>query len=266
MTEFDKVIPPGGVGKITASLDTSHYKGPITKSVVVTSNDPATSQVVLALKAEVMSAIDVAPTETPVLRTVVGEPRPMELTVSAADGKPFDILAVQADPSVGVTVGPTPGTSPRVKRPHGSSVAAGSDRYLVTLTPRKDAPVGQSVANVTLTTNLPKAETVQIHASVVVEGRVQVMPPQLVVRPAPQAPVLHVRISKPTGPALKIIAVESGDPDFAATTTSIAEGRDYDLAITYTGKPDRGPVSSRITVKTNEPGQETIVVPLAGRI
>jgi len=36
VTEFDKVIPPGGVGKVTASLNTFPYKGPITQSVQVT--------------------------------------------------------------------------------------------------------------------------------------------------------------------------------------------------------------------------------------
>jgi len=269
VTEFDKVIPPGGVGKVTASLDTSRYKGPITKSVQVTTGDPGARPVVLLLKAEIVGLIDVAPTDTPVLRTTAGEPTPTELTVSAGDGKAFDILAVKADPSVRVTVRPDPpahAAGRAVPRAHGRPVAAGSRRYLVTITPTPRAPVGSSVANVTLSTNRPKAEAVPIRAILFVAGQVQVTPPQLVVRPGPEAPVLHVKITKPRGGKLKILGVASSDPEFRATTTAVAEGREYDLAVRYTGKPGRGPVSSRITVKTNEPQQGAIVIPLTGQI
>ena len=269
MTEFDKVIPPGGVGKVTASLDTSHYKGPITKSVQVTTGDPGARPVVLLLKADIVPVIDVAPSNTPVLRTTVGEPKPTELTVSAGDGKAFDILAVQADPSVRVAVRPDPPT-PAARHPaqgaHGRPVASGSNRYVVTITPTPKAPVGSSIAIVKLSTNQPKAETVTIRAVLSVTGPVQVVPQRLEVQPGPEAPVLHVKISKPGGGTLKILEVASSDPEFKATTSAIAKGREYDLAVRYTGKPGRGPVNSRITVKTDEPQQRTIVIPLSGRL
>jgi hypothetical protein len=257
------------VGKVTASLDTSHYRGSITKVVRVTTNDPRTSLVLLQLKALIVGAIEVTPTDMPVLPMTVGEPKPTELIVSASDGTVFDVLSMQVDPLVGVTVRPAPGTpgaARKVKGSHGRAVAAGSNRYLVTIVPKKDAPVGQSFAYVTLKTSLPKAESVMLRASLVVAGRVQVTPQQLVIQPSADALVLHVKITKPTGGALKILAVASSDPDFATATAAIAEGREYDLAVRYTGQPGRGPVSSRITVKTNEPGQDTIVIPLKGRI
>jgi hypothetical protein len=269
VTEFDKVIPPGGVGKVTASLDTSRYKGPITKSVQVMTGDPGARPVVLLLKAEIVTVIDVAPSDTPVLRTTVGEPKPADLTLSASDGQAFDILAVQADPSVRVTVRPDSrplGAHHPLPRLHPRSVAAGSSRYLLTITPTDKAPVGASIAKVTLRTNQPKAETVTIRAVLSVTGRVQVMPPQLVVHPGSEPPVLHVKIAKAGGGTLRILGVASSDPEFEATTTAIAKGREYDLAVRYTGKPGRGPLNSRITVTTDEPQQRTIVIPLTGRL
>jgi len=181
----------------------------------------------------------------------------------------FDVLSMEVDPLVGVTIRPAPGTPRRarkVKGPHGQPVATGSNRYLVTIVPKKDAPVGQSFAYVRLKTSLPNAESVMLRASLVVAGRVQVAPQQLVIQPSAEALVLHVKITKPTGGALKILAVESTDPDFATATAAIAEGREYDVSVSYKGQPGRGPVSSRITVRTNEPGQDTIVIPLRGRI
>jgi hypothetical protein len=268
VTEFDKVIPPGGVGKVTASLDTSHYKGPIVKSVQVTTSDPAARPVVLLVKAEVVTVIDVTPSSTPVLRTTVGEPTPTELTVSAGDGQAFDILAVEADPKVRVTVrpDPTPAAGQPAPRAHGGPVATGSGRYLVTIMPTSKAQVGTSIANVTLSTSQPKAKTVTIRAVLSVAGQVQVVPPQLVVQPGPEAPVLHVKVSKPRGGTMKVLGVASSDPDFKATTTAVAKGREYDVAVRYAGKPGRGPVNARITVRTDEPQQRTLVIPLTGRM
>ena len=40
----------------------------------------------------------------------------------------------------------------------------------------------------------------------------------------------------------------------------------YDLTIQYTGKPGRGRLNATITVKTNEPTQSSIVIPVAGKI
>jgi len=266
VTEFDKVILPGGEGKVTASLDTSHYKGLITKSVQVSTRETRTHPLVLVLKAEIVTVIDVAPSDTPVVRTTVGETRTTELTVSATDGQPFDILALKADPSLAAMVRPAPGTPVTRRKPQGGArpVAAGSSRYLLGITPTKDAALGQSIANVTLTTTRPNAETVSIRAILSVSGLVQVDPPQLVVRPGAEAPVVHVKIRKPHGSTLRILGVESSDPEFTPSTTTLAPGREYDLLVKYTGKPGRGRVSARITVKTNEPRQTAIVIPLTG--
>jgi hypothetical protein len=268
VTEFDKVIRPGGVGKVTASLDTSHYTGLITKSVQVRSNEPGVPPLVLLLKARIVSLIEVAPSDTPVLRSTVADPKTVELTLSAGDGKPFDVVAVKADPSVAVTVRLPPGTpvvARRLRRGQTPPVAAGSSRYLVTIAPTEEAPVGSSVANVALSTNRARAETLSIRTMLFVAGLVQVVPPQIFVRPGPDAPALHVKVLKPGG-GLQILGVESADPEFSATTTAIEEGREYDLAVTYSGKPGRGPINSRLTLRTNEPRQGTIVIPLTGRL
>ena len=81
MTEFDKVIPPGGVGKVTASVDTSHYRGPIAKSIRVTTN-PASDPISLELKAEVVAHFT-AVTRLPLRRRseMVVEKKPLGFVV-----------------------------------------------------------------------------------------------------------------------------------------------------------------------------------------
>ncbi|TMA52029.1 MAG: DUF1573 domain-containing protein, partial [Deltaproteobacteria bacterium] len=136
MTEFDKVIPPGGEGKVKASFDTTHYKGPTAKSIQVITNDASKNPVVLQLKAEITTAIDVQPSDS-----------------VPVQGRPFDILAVKADPSLAVTVRSAAGQDGRRAKARGGAVASGSSRYVVTITPKETAPVGRTVAAVTLTTN-----------------------------------------------------------------------------------------------------------------
>jgi hypothetical protein len=269
VTEFDKVIPPGGVGKITASLETEHYHGPITKSVRVTTKEPTPQQVMLELKAEVIAPIDVTPSETPVLRATFGEPATADVTLSASDKKAFDVLEVKADPGLSVAIRPAPDApvvTPRARPGRKAPIATGSSRYVVTITSTKDAPVGNAIANVTLTTSVHKAATVSIRPFLIVAGRLQILPTRLAVQPSSATQPLRVSISKPGGAGLSILAVECGDSDFTVAATAVTEGRQYDLVVTYNGKPGRGPVNTNITVKTNEPGQETIVIPLGGRI
>lgn len=63
MTRYDKVIPPGSEGKIYATVDISHYSGPIQKSVDIKSNDPRRPDARLSIKATVKSLVEVQPEE-----------------------------------------------------------------------------------------------------------------------------------------------------------------------------------------------------------
>jgi hypothetical protein len=137
---------------------------------------------------------------------------------------------------------------------------------VVTITPGKDVPVGRSFANVTLTTSLAKAKTLLIRVALVVTGRVEVVPDQLMVQPGDGTPTLHVRLRQVSGTGLRVLAVESSDPDFTTAVAGTTEGREYMITVTFAGKPGRGQVSAQITIRTNQPGQGAIVIPLAGSI
>ncbi len=269
MTEFDEVIPPGGVGRVTASLDTTHVKGSVVKGVRVTTSDPGTPPVDLQLKARVVTIVDVAPTEAPFVRMTAGEPVTAEVTVSSLDGTAFDVAGVDTDAPVDVTVAPAADPVSRADAPApplASPVPAGARAYVVRITPRDDVPVGQSTALVALRTTHPRAPRVPIRPIVVARGSVRVVPERLAVFPAPEPPVLHVRVTKPSGAPLAVLEVASSDPDFTATTTALVAGREYDVAVRYTGRPGRGAVSARLTVTTDDARQPEIVIPMYGRL
>lgn len=263
------------MGKVTASIDTTHFKGRISKGVAVTTNDSANGTFMLQLSAEVVPAFALAPTESPKLDGKAADLKPVELTLTSSDRKPFDILRVDADPKLAVSVKPTAGKAPRHgknkgKRKRGDDapapVAEGSNSYAVTIAVKPDAPVGRAVAVAMLSTSHPRVQSVPIRVSLALLGALQVEPERLVVQPAQATTAQHVKIRKLEGQGLAIIGVESSDPDFTTMLATVVEGREYDLAVQYTGKPGRGVVSTHITVKTNEPTQGTIVIPVRGRV
>ena len=76
----------------------------------------------------------------------------------------------------------------------------------------------------------------------------------------------HVKISTTKGNTLRILGVESSDKDFVPTVRAVVKGREYDVVVKYVGQPNRGVVRSSLTVKTNEPHQRSIVVPVVGAL
>jgi hypothetical protein len=170
VTEFDKVIPPGGAGKVTASLDTTHYRGPIAKTVAVRATDGTGAVVQLQLKAQIVATIDVWPNDAPFIRAIAGESKPTEVTVASAGGEVFDVVAVESDSAVDVVVRAAPdGPQPRrAGKPPAKVVAGGSDRYVVTIAAKPTLPVGRATPNVVLTTDHPKVKTIPLHPTVFV--------------------------------------------------------------------------------------------------
>jgi hypothetical protein len=119
---------------------------------------------------------------------------------------------------------------------------------------------------VTFLTSDPRAPRLPIRVNLTVLGALDVAPERLVLQPGQATNAQHVKIRKLQGAGLAIVGVESSNPDFTATTTAVSDGREYDVAVQYTGKRAHGSVSARITVRTNEPAQSAIVIPVMGRL
>ncbi len=58
---WTRTIPPNGSGAIAIQLDTGHFKGAISKTVTVTSNDPTQPQTILQLRGEIWTPIQMTP-------------------------------------------------------------------------------------------------------------------------------------------------------------------------------------------------------------
>ena len=67
-TSYDREIPPGGTGKVTARLDTTDLRGRVEKTIDIISNDPSGRALTLTLIADSQRALIVEPNDRPLLR------------------------------------------------------------------------------------------------------------------------------------------------------------------------------------------------------
>lgn len=94
MTRYDRVIPPGGTGKITLGIDTSKEIDEFQKKVIVLSNDPQRKRIALYLKGEVKPHIALVPGGYLSLQGVQGRVPAEKLEIINNHKQPFKITGV----------------------------------------------------------------------------------------------------------------------------------------------------------------------------
>jgi hypothetical protein len=72
VVDYDETIPPGGVGHLAATLDTSRVKGSLRRLIGVETDDPSRPHVTLTLRADVVTSIEILPSDAVLLRTRPG--------------------------------------------------------------------------------------------------------------------------------------------------------------------------------------------------
>ena len=94
MADYDRAIPPGGVGKITLQVKTKGFQGRMTKSAEVYSNDPNQRTTKIYMSINVRSHIIVEPAPRIFLSGIVGEELRRVVHIRAADEQPLEITSV----------------------------------------------------------------------------------------------------------------------------------------------------------------------------
>jgi hypothetical protein len=97
VARYDRVIPPGGVGKVTLKVDTTGMRGKVTKSARVFSNAANQRTASLYLTINVRNHIIVEPGPKIMLRGIVGEDIERTLRIHAADDRPLKITVVKSN-------------------------------------------------------------------------------------------------------------------------------------------------------------------------
>jgi hypothetical protein len=261
VAEFDKVIKPGQTGKVHAVVDTTTFNGPIAKGISVFTNDPATPQIELTLRAKVEPYISVKPGYARYI-IVQGEQQQGTITQSlwAADGASWDIIGVQSPyPYLKVTY--------REAKPEERVPDAKGKQWQVEMTLANDAKVGPLSDYVSVNTNHPKQKLVQIPVSGFVRPVIAVTPPV--------ADFGKIELKEPLHKAVNIhnfatekIKVTGIDPNLPAGIETklepLEEGREYQVKVVLNPSLPKGPFNGKLTIHTDSPKAPVIEVEFKG--
>lgn len=163
---FDKIIPPGGEGKITLKVDTARFKGQISKSASVTTNDASQPNLRLVVNANVTTFIDVLPRDVVTFRQYRGEEKKQEVTVRSNEPGKFEIKDVQVN-----------GDS--IKH---ELIRNGDSEYTVAVWLDKAAAIGNVSGSLKLLTSSAKEPNVTLTVRGSVLGQISVNPSTLYFR------------------------------------------------------------------------------------
>jgi hypothetical protein len=262
VASFDKVVKPGTEGKITTTVDTKSFSGPISKSLLVLSNDPDRPQVNLFIKATVKPFVDVLP--QPYVR----------FAVIKGDTDTREVILVSEEKTFKPTVAES--SQPYVKAeivPAGEKDKIGShpgDQYKLRLTITADAPEGLLNAPIRIATAVSQQPTLEIPVSGLVRERVSVTPKlvnfgNFTAGKDPITRNIVVNNNKPQT-AIKVTKAEVSIPGFITDVVPTQEGVSYTVVIKASDKIKKGTLEGTVKLYTTDKEKAVIELPLRGEV
>ena len=259
VAEFDRTIPPGGSGKVVAEVDTTGFNGPISKAVLVFSNDPATPQVNLVIKAEVRAFVEVVPRPLVIFQSVLqGEAATQKLTLVSTDGSDFKVLSVT--PSGGpyqIAYHELP-TEERIADRKGS-------QWGITVTVPADAPEGMLNHKILVKTTAPRAPEVSINVTGAVRPVVQVIPAEINFGTVAGNALVGRNVminNNRQGTELKLTDVSVDNPNFTTEVLPLQAGQRFQVAVTLKAGVPKGTQKATLKLTTNDPVRKSLEIPI----
>jgi hypothetical protein len=262
VASFDKVIKPGQEGKIQSSVDTKSFSGPISKSVLIVSNDPERPQMNLFIKAMVKPFVDVLPQAF------------VRFAVIKGDNSAQDVILLSEEKGFRPTVAET--SQPYVKAeilPAGDKdkiPGRTGDQYKVHINVTADAPEGLLNAPIRIATGVAQQPTVEIPVSGIVRPRVSVTPVTVnfgnfTAGKDPITRNIIVTNNKP-GQPVKVMRAEVSVPGFVTDIVPTQEGVSYTVVVKASGNVKKGALDGTVKLFTSDKERSVIQIPLRGEV
>ena len=253
IARFDKSIPAGGTGSVSAVVATQNFSGPIAKAITVFTSDAENPRISLVIKANVQPHIEVEPGYA---RFILVEGSGVEVkkqTLWTVDGPELEVKAVRS---------PYPFLRAEHRR-----VEDGRWEVVLTLD-RNRAPIGPLADFVEVETNHPQERLMKIPVSGFVRSVVSVVPrvADLGSRDLSEPFIATLEVRNQTDSE---ISVESVATDVAGVETEIEEveaGKLYTIVLTLPAGMAKGPFAGKVEIKTNSARRPTIEVDLTGTV
>lgn len=262
VASFDRTIKPGQTGKITASVDTKNFTGPITKTVSVVSNDPETPQVALTIKAIVKPYVEVSPTEFVRFSAIKGDSSSQDLMLTSAETDFHPTVAESSQPYVKGQIAP----ADEKDKIAGKTGA----QYKLHVSLEPGAPVGVLNAPIHIKTGIAKQPDLEIRVSGIVRDRLSVTPASIVFgnfTPGKDQISRNVIFTnnKP-GQAVKVQKVDSSIEGISAEIVPMTEGVNYTIVLKPKADLKKGEFSGMLKIYTSDKDRPVVEVPMSGNV
>lgn len=264
VADYDKQIAPGATGHVSAKLDTKDFSGPISKSILVMSDDPQSPTVTLVIKADVRPYVEILPRPLVRFNAVMHEPLNQTFIVAGADpSEKFEVKSVTSN---------VPFIATSVRKLADEELVAGKSKtqYEVTLSLTEAAPVGPINAVLMVNTDVKEAPKVPVKVYGVVRALIHVTPTQVQfgsvqasTRPGRNLIVVNNRTD---GTKVQVTGATVDDTAFDARVTTIEEGRRYQVTVVIKADADPGSRDATLTLSTDDNDYPTVTVPVRANL
>jgi hypothetical protein len=262
VADFDKEIAPGGEGWVRSKLDTTGFSGPISKSILVVTNDPQLPTMSVIIKAKVQPFVEVIPRPLVRFNAVQRDGAEQVLTVVGAEGESFEITEVtSSEPFIETTVRKLDETE--------LFPGKSKDQYQVALRLADTAPVGQVNAEVSILTNHAKAKKLSVKVFGIVRSVLHVTPSQMqfgsieaAVQPGRNVIVVN---NRPSG-EVEVTEASVDDPAFETQVFAIEKGKRYQITVTVKPEASSGPHDAELRILTTDTEHSELRVPVRANI
>jgi hypothetical protein len=262
VASFDKVIKPGQDGKIQSSVDTKSFSGPISKSVLVVSNDPDRPQMNLFIKAMVKPFVDVLPQAFVRFSVIKGDNSGQDVILLSEEKGFKPSVAEISQPYVKAEILPA-GDKDKIPGRAG-------DQYKVHINVLPDAPEGLLNAPIRIATGVSQQPTVEIPVSGIIRPRVSVTPVTVnfgnfTAGKDPITRNIIVTNNKP-GQPVKVMRAEVSVPGFVTDIVPTQEGVSYTVVVKASDKVKKGALEGMVKLFTSDKERSVIEIPLRGEV
>ena len=262
VASFDRIIKPGAEGKLVSSVDTKSFSGPISKSVLLVSNDPERPQMNLFVKAMVKPYVDVLPQAFVRFSVVKGDPAGQDVILVSEEKGFRPTIAETSQPYVKAEILPA-GDKDKVQGRPG-------EQYKVRVNVTPDAPEGLLNAPIRIATGVAQQPTLEIPVSGIIRPRVSVTPVTVnfgnfTAGKDPITRNIIITNNKPAQP-MRVTRAEVSVPGFVTDVVPTQEGISYTVVVKASDKVKKGALEGTVKLFTSDKERSVIEIPLRGEV
>ncbi len=269
VADFDKVIKPGQIGKVSAHVDTTNFAGPISKAVTIETNDPTTPTAQVTLSAVVKPYVEAYPAGFVRYNMLQGEVEKQSVTIYTEEDEPFDITKVES---------PQDWIKVDMKKVEGADLVAGvgrkgANQYKLDITVGgPDAKIGPLAEKIHLVTNSKHQPEYSISVAGVIRPSYRVDPTgvnfgEVAPNDSAATRTISIRSNNLKAPgAFSVTKVESGVAGVTANIAPTDKPGEFNVTLQVAKDAKPGAVDGNVTVYTNDSAKPTVVIPVKGTI